>query len=506
MKGSIQSPSGWVASFVVPISQTPRSSTATPTRSPLTSSRRFVRARVRARSLLVGSGPKSALRDDALRALIAHEHLVSEVVPDLLIDPRELRLESDLGDVPRPRQIDAIDALHGPRPRSDDDDAVDERDRLLEIVGHEDHRRARRRPELEQLVLHERARLDIKGAERLVHQEDARLVDERLGERRALAHPARELVRVVALEPGEADALDPIARALVRVATGHTAEPRTRGHVIEHALPRKDRVDLKDVSNVAPYAAHDLVSNAYLALARWLETGDERERRRFSAAGRADDRAELALLHGEVEIAQRRVRRTGRREEALRHVPKLDRGCHRREPAGGGAQRLAIRSFRSFCSFRSRCVGRHLGATCGRAATAARVPGPAPTGRGDRGDRARQCGDLIRAGEPAGHRRIREALARHRAFGRGDARRDRGVRRSNAVSRHPADRRGHPEERGSVLRRRRERRRYPLLASEPRADRPARLDRSIPGPPGSILGRYRGGHARVVGAGEGADL
>src|SRR5207249_11670935 len=133
--------------MVVPISQKPRTTTANATRSPLTSRRRFVRARRRARSLLVGSGPTNALRD-ALRALIAHEHLVSEVVPDLLVDPRELRLEPDFGDVPRPRQIDAIDALHGPRPRGDDDDAVGERDRLLEIVGHEDHRRARRRPEL----------------------------------------------------------------------------------------------------------------------------------------------------------------------------------------------------------------------------------------------------------------------------------------------------------------------------------------------------------------------
>src|SRR5437016_6866592 len=177
--------------MVVPISQEPRTMTANATRSPLTSSRRFVRARARARSVLVGSGPTSALRDDALRALIAHEHLVSEVVPDLLIDPRELRLEADLGDIARARQIDAVDALHGPRARGDDDDAVGERDRLLEIVGHEDHRRARHRPELEQLVLHERACLYIKGAERLVHQEDARLVDERLCERRALAHPAR---------------------------------------------------------------------------------------------------------------------------------------------------------------------------------------------------------------------------------------------------------------------------------------------------------------------------
>src|ERR1700716_1703703 len=125
--------------MVVPTSQNPRTTTANATRSPLTSRRRFVRARCRARSLLVGSGPTIALRDDALRALIAHEHLVSEVVPDLLIDPRKLRLESDLGDVPRPRQIYAIDALDGPATRRDDDDAVGQRDRLLEIVRHEHH-------------------------------------------------------------------------------------------------------------------------------------------------------------------------------------------------------------------------------------------------------------------------------------------------------------------------------------------------------------------------------
>src|SRR2546429_2104150 len=133
-------PSLWVASIVVPVCQRPRTTTANATRSPLTRRRRLARARARARaaSLLASSARAGSLRDAALRALIAHEHLVSQVVPDLLVDPRELRLESDLGDVPRPRQIDAIDALHGPRPRSDDDDAVGERDRLLEIVGHED--------------------------------------------------------------------------------------------------------------------------------------------------------------------------------------------------------------------------------------------------------------------------------------------------------------------------------------------------------------------------------
>src|ERR1700716_772296 len=130
--------------MMVPLSQEPRTMTANATRSPLTSSRRLVRARARARSVLVGPGPTKALRDAALRALIAHEHLVPQVVPDLLIDPRELRQEADLGNVARPWQIDAIDTFDRPRAGGDDDDAVRERDRLLEVVRDEHHRGAGR--------------------------------------------------------------------------------------------------------------------------------------------------------------------------------------------------------------------------------------------------------------------------------------------------------------------------------------------------------------------------
>src|SRR5437762_5734697 len=183
-------PSLWVASIVVPISQAPRTTTANVTRSPLTSSRRFARSRARARSVLVGSGPTTALRDAALRALIAHEDLVSEVVPDLLIDPREFRLEAYLGNVARPREIDAVDALHRPRPRRDDDHAIGERDGLLEIVRDEHDGSARRGPELEKLVLHQRARLHVERAERLVHEQETRRVNERLRQRGAFAHAA----------------------------------------------------------------------------------------------------------------------------------------------------------------------------------------------------------------------------------------------------------------------------------------------------------------------------
>src|SRR2546430_12937820 len=136
-------PSLCAASTVVPISHVPRTSTANATRSPLTSRRRLARARARARAAapLASSARAGSLRDAALRALIAHQHLVSEIVPDLLVDTRELRLEADLGDVARPREIDAIDAFHRPRPTGDDDDAARERDRLLEVVRDEHHGR-----------------------------------------------------------------------------------------------------------------------------------------------------------------------------------------------------------------------------------------------------------------------------------------------------------------------------------------------------------------------------
>src|SRR5712664_2191865 len=119
-------PSACSRSFVVPISQRPRTTTANPMRRPLTRRRRLARARARARaaSLLAWAVRAPSLRDAALRALIAHEDLVPQVVPDLLVDPRELRLEADLGDIARPRQIDAIDTLHRSRTRGDDHDAV----------------------------------------------------------------------------------------------------------------------------------------------------------------------------------------------------------------------------------------------------------------------------------------------------------------------------------------------------------------------------------------------
>src|SRR5712691_4176537 len=104
------------------------------------------------------------------RLRVALLDFIPEVLPDLLVEPGELLAEPDLDDVARAGEGDRVGGLDAARARREDDDFVGERDGLLEIVGDEEHGVARVRPQVEQLVLHQVARLDVERAEGLVHQ------------------------------------------------------------------------------------------------------------------------------------------------------------------------------------------------------------------------------------------------------------------------------------------------------------------------------------------------
>src|SRR6266511_1072209 len=107
-------------------------------------------------------------RSDLRRARVALLDFIPEVLPDLLVQPRELLPEADLHDVPRPRDGDRVAGLDPPGPRGEHDHLVGKRDGFLEVVGDEEHRIPRLGPQVEQLVLHQVARLDVERAERLV--------------------------------------------------------------------------------------------------------------------------------------------------------------------------------------------------------------------------------------------------------------------------------------------------------------------------------------------------
>src|SRR6266508_1591388 len=138
--------------------------------------------------------------------------LVAQALPHLAVRVEELGGKPDLLDIARPLQRHREGRLDRCGARGHDHHPVGERDRFLQVVRDEDDGGTGTGPQPQQLVLHEAARLHIEGAEWLVHQHDLRLVLQGLCQRDPLAHAAGELMRVVRLEAGEPDPLDPGAR------------------------------------------------------------------------------------------------------------------------------------------------------------------------------------------------------------------------------------------------------------------------------------------------------
>ncbi len=184
-------------------------------------------------------------------------------------------------------------------PLVEDDDPVGERERLALVVGDVDEGRARLTVHATELGLHLEPDPQVERRERLVEKQHARAVDERPSERDALQLPARELVCPTPLEPVEADERE------------HLVDPSL--HVCSLSIP----------ATRSPKATFSKTSRCGKSVARWKtmftgrrcggtrvtsrpcrtsrpsvgsdEAGDDAQERRLPAAGRAEQRDELAV-------------------------------------------------------------------------------------------------------------------------------------------------------------------------------------------------------------------
>ena len=129
--------------------------------------------------------------------------------------------------------------------------AVAQRDRLGDVMGDEDDGLAPEVPKPEQVVLQLHARLRVERAERLVHQDDRRIVDERADEGGALAHAAGELVRIVVLEAGKADRADQHLGARSGLVVESALHREREQHVLQRRAPGQQVVLLRDVADLA---------------------------------------------------------------------------------------------------------------------------------------------------------------------------------------------------------------------------------------------------------------
>ena len=172
------------------------------------------------------------------------------------------------------------------------------------------------------------ARRRIERAEGLVHQDDARLQDERARNSDALPHPARELARVlrtVALDV-EADLRDPRARLFIPLARRHTSALEPERDVVLDRPVVERRVVLEDHAAVGARATDCGAAHEHAAFrARMLrrQPRNQPQHGGLTAAGRPENRDELAFVRP-VLNRERHVVDGGEAAIPLRDAAELD--------------------------------------------------------------------------------------------------------------------------------------------------------------------------------------
>ena len=193
-----------------------------------------------------------------------------------------------------------------------DQDPVAELERLLEVVGDEHHRLAEVAVEAEHLVLHIAADQWVERRERLVEEQQRRVVRQRAGQPDALLHAAGELVGVgvlVAVQPHQGDDLLGPVPALLLLhpthleAVGDVVDDlpvRQQPEVLEDhrgmGAPQVTQLGLAGLHHVTPVDDH-------LAGGRLDQPGQTAHQRGLAGAGEPHHHEDLAGRYVEGDVA-----------------------------------------------------------------------------------------------------------------------------------------------------------------------------------------------------------
>src|SRR5690606_37700745 len=199
--------------------------------------------------------------------------------------------------------------------------AMNHHDVLAELLGlmHDVRREEHGGPSLV-LGAHERFELPhadgIEAAERLVEDDEIGLVEGRRDELSLLQHPLRKLLAALALDAFESDALEPAAHALRKTCPAHPFQTRDVTEEFADAHLPVDTALLRQVADpVLRFERRRMPEHRYPSGVRKEDRHDHPDRRRLAGAVRADEAAEGAARHDEVEIVDRLLR-----AEALRQA------------------------------------------------------------------------------------------------------------------------------------------------------------------------------------------
>src|SRR5215211_3135835 len=190
-----------------------------------------------------------------------------------------------------------------------DENAVADLQRLVDMMGDEHRGFAVLLDEADEFGAQIARRHLVEGGERLVAEQDFRLHGESAGDRDALAHAARQRMRIVVLMSGKPEPSEPPAGHRLR-ALGFGIENFQSEHdIVERGARRHQPVVLEDDADLAAeereLAKRVVADHLDGAGARRDQSGNEIEHGRLAAAGLAQDCDDLSARDGERQAVNR---------------------------------------------------------------------------------------------------------------------------------------------------------------------------------------------------------
>ncbi|MNF93199.1 hypothetical protein D3C84_758670 [compost metagenome] len=197
---------------------------------------------------------------------------------------------------PRARQVDV--QVQANLALFDQQHPVGNRHRFTDVMGHQQHGEAVLLPEPLDQLLHFNAGQGIQGAQRLIQQQQARLVDQRPGQGHPLLLPAGQRCRPFVGAIRQPYGVQSVQRSLAPVAL------EAEANVVDHFLPGQQTRFLKHQASVFPRLAERRGSGQQHAIRRLIEAGEQAQQCAFTAAATPHHRDELTGRNVHIDVPQ----------------------------------------------------------------------------------------------------------------------------------------------------------------------------------------------------------
>ena len=235
---------------------------------------------------------------------------------------RKLGIEAVAG--LRQRHLDL--AQDAARIAAEHQDPVAHQHRLLDVVGDQNDAldgHAPFGPQVQEIGAQSLRSQHVERGERLVHEQDIRVHDQRTREAHPLAHAAGQFARIGGLETVQPDQIDGGQGALADFGSRHVLRFQPQSDVLEHREPGEQCEALEDHGDPARRSRNGLPEIAQVPGARLRQPRDQAQQSRFSRTRAAEQTDDLALAKLQIHALQHQQFLAVGLRERLAHLGAL---------------------------------------------------------------------------------------------------------------------------------------------------------------------------------------